>query len=123
MTISEKEAQISDFFEYLNACVEDKLLKKEECWNLLTWYKELIQEYPEYTRILDYSPPQQYPDMGFRFIFDDDVKFLEIEYNKGEFTYYIRDRETEFDKNGKFHNMNQLGKYLRQLSLLSVEVD
>lgn len=123
MTISEKEAQISDFFEYLNACVEDKLLKKEECWNLLTWYKELIQEYPEYTRILDYSPPQKYPDMGFRFIFDDDVKFLEIEYNKGEFTYYIRDRETEFDKNGKFHNMNQLGKYLRQLSLLSVEVD
>jgi hypothetical protein len=119
MTNEEKESEVANLFEYLDACEMDKLLSKGEAWDILVWYRDFLEGFSGYVHLLEYHAPQVDPDIGFRFVFDDDRKFLEIEYSEGEFNYYFRDRKTEWDKEGPLVHLGLIKRFLRQLKKTS----
>ena len=108
--LQNKEATTNDLVELLEGLVTDWVFNRGDAWEILIFYRHFVSMYPEYIDFVDYRAPQDDPDIGFRFILDDDNSFLELEYDADSesWTWYFRNRKKGNDAQGKINNLKEV---------------
>jgi hypothetical protein len=107
---------LEDTIEYFHSCVEDGNFSKSVAWDLMMFYISFVNAYPEFITLIDMQLPDSDMGLGFRFILDDDTRFIEIEHKCDKLCLYSMDRETGYDESSNYEGIEQLKPYLEKLS-------